>query len=62
MVTTKISDQNDGESQEQALRKALETCLREGQKVDMSFGIMLWKLVPPIYRRPGNCGTDRDFR
>ena len=47
-VTTKISDQNDGESQEQALRKALETCLREGQKVDMSFGIMPWKLDKPL--------------
>ena len=48
MVTTKISDQNDGESQEQALRKSLKTCLREGQKVDMSFGIMLWKLDKPF--------------
>ena len=46
-VNTKITDQNDGEGQEQALRKALETCLREGQKIDMSFGIMPWKMDKP---------------
>ena len=46
-VTTKITDQNDGEGQEKALHKVLETYLREGQKIDMSFGIMPWKMDKP---------------
>ena len=47
-VQIKIDGLNDGENQEEALRKVFEQFLLEDQRIDKSFGILPWKQDKPL--------------
>ena len=47
-VTTKIANSNDGERMATALRQTLEECMKQGQRIDSTFGILPWKTAKPL--------------